>query len=43
MSLKEKYSDAYFGKSLLTEVIRPYLQFKYSIKKNKYLELGPQI
>ena len=43
LTIKEKYSDAYFGKSLLTEVIRPYLQFKYSIKKNKYLELVPQI
>ena len=27
----------------MTEVVRPYLQFKYKIKKNKHLELIPQI
>ena len=40
--MKQKYSDIYFGKTLMTEVVRPYLQFKYEIKK-KYLELLPQI
>ena len=43
LTLKNKYSDLYFGKTLMTEVVRPYLQFKYEIKKNKYLELIPQI
>jgi len=43
LNLKNKYSDIYFGKTLMTEVVRPYLQFKYEIKKNKYLELIPQI
>ena len=27
----------------MTEVVRPYLQFKYEIKKNKFLELLPQV
>ena len=40
--LKMKYTDNYFNKSILTEVVRPYLQFKYKIKKNAYLELIPQ-
>lgn len=43
LNLKDKYSINYFGKTLMTEVVRPYLQFKYKIKKNKYLELIPQI
>jgi len=43
LNLKNKYSHNYFGKTLMTEVVRPYLQFKYKIKKNKYLELIPQI
>jgi len=43
LNLKDKYSIDYFGKTLMTEVVRPYLQFKYKIKKNKYLELIPQI
>ena len=42
LNLMNKYSDNYFGKTLMTEVVRPYLQFKYKIKKNKYLELVPQ-
>ena len=33
----------YLGKSLISEVVRPYFQFKYQIKKNKFLELIPQI
>ena len=32
----------YFGKILMTEAVRPYLQLKYKIKKNKYLELISQ-
>ena len=43
LNLKNKYSNDYFGKTLMTEVVRPYLQFKYKIKKNKYLELIPQV
>jgi hypothetical protein len=43
LNLKNKYSGHYLGKSLLTEVVRPYLQVKYQIKKNKFLELMPQI
>ena len=43
INLKEKYKDKYFGKTLISEVIRPYFQFKYQIKKNKFLELIPQI
>ena len=41
--LIEKYKEKYLGKSLISEVVRPYFQFKYQIKKNKYLELIPQI
>ena len=41
ISLIEKYKE--IGKSLISEVVRPYFQFKYQIKKNKYLELIPQI
>ena len=41
-NLKLKYKDKYFQKTLMTEVVRPYLQFKYKIKKNTYLELIPQ-
>lgn len=41
-SLKLKYKDHYFQKTLMTEVVRPYLQFKYKIEKNNYLELIPQ-
>ena len=40
--LKLKYKDYYFQKTLISEVVRPYLQFKYQIKKNTYLELIPQ-
>ena len=43
LNLKNKYSMDYFGKTLMTEVVRPYLQFKYEIKQNKYLDLIPQI
>ena len=43
MNLKTKYSKDYLGKTLMTEVVRPYYQFKYKIRKNKYLELIPQI
>ena len=42
VTLKMKYTDNYFNKSILTEVVRPYLQFKYKIKNNTYLELIPQ-
>ena len=42
-NLMNKYKENYFGKTLMTEVVRPYLQFKYKIKKNKFLELIPQI
>ena len=41
-NLKLKYKDQYFQKTLMTEVVRPYLQFKYKIKQNTYLELIPQ-
>ena len=43
LDLKNKYSNNYFRKTLITEVVRPYIQFKYKIKKNRYLELIPQI
>ena len=43
INLKNKYSDQYFGRTLMTEVVRPYMQFKYRIKQSKYLELIPQI
>ena len=43
LNLKNKYSNYYLGKTLMTEVVRPYLQVKYQIKKNKFLELVPQI
>ena len=43
LNLKNKYSKYYLGKTLMTEVVRPYLQVKYQIKKNKFLELVPQI
>ena len=41
-NLKLKYKDQYFQKTLMTEVVRPYLQIKYKIKKNTFLELIPQ-
>ena len=43
ITLKTKYSLDYFGKTLMTEVVRPYYQFHYKIKKNKYLELIPRV
>ena len=42
-NLKKKYSTGYLGKTLMTEVVRPYLQFKCEVKQNKYLDLIPQI
>ena len=42
LNLKQKYQNQYLQKTLMTEVVRPYLQFKYKIKKNTYLELIPQ-
>ena len=42
-NLKKKYSKGYLGKTLMTEVVRPYLQFKSKVKQNKYLDLIPQI
>ena len=42
-NLKNKYSKNYLGKTLMTEVVRPYYQFKYKIKKSKYMDLVPQI
>ena len=42
VNLKQKYTNLYLQKTLMTEVVRPYLQFKYKIKKNTYLELIPQ-
>ena len=42
VNLNQKYTNLYLQKTLMTEVVRPYLQFKYKIKKNTYLELIPQ-
>ena len=42
-NLKNKYSKNYLGKTLMTEVVRPYYQFKYKIKKSKYMDLVPQV
>ena len=41
MDLKSKYSKGYLGKTLMTEVVRPYYQFKCKLEKSKYLELIP--
>ena len=41
--LKNKNSNNDLGKTSTTEAVRQYNQFKYKIKKNKYLELIPQI
>ena len=43
MNLKSKYSKDYLGKTLMTEVVRPYYQFKYTLERSKYLELVPQV
>ena len=43
MDLKSKYSKGYLGKTLMTEVVRPYYQFKCKLEKSKYLELIPQL
>ena len=43
IDLKNKYSKDYFGKTLMTEVVRPYYQFKYKLERSKYLELIPQV
>ena len=42
-NLKTRYSNDYLGKTLMTEVVRPYYQFKFKIKKSNYLELVPKI
>ena len=45
--IKSRYSPEYFGKTLMTEVVRPYYQlqflFHYKIKKSNYLKLIPKI
>ena len=43
INLKNKYSGDYLGKTLMTEVVRPYYQFKYKLERSKYLELIPQV
>jgi len=43
MNLKGKYAKGYLGKTLMTEVVRPYYQFKCKLEKSKYLELIPQV
>ena len=41
IDLKNKHGEDYFGKTLMTEVVRPYYELICKLEKIKYLELIP--